>query len=170
MQKCTICKEEKDLSCFYKDRSKKNGVGNRCIACERSREYSDLKNNRKKERYHTDPESNRKIRMWSKEGKIRNFEAHLWRVARYRAKKRGWAFNIEATDLVIPEFCPLLGIKLVRGKGRIDSSPTIDRKIPELGYVKGNVAIISWKANRMKYNAGREDILNFAKNLVDYIS
>ena len=33
-----------------------------------------------------------------------------------------------------------------------DNSPTLDRIVPELGYVPGNVAVISWKANRLKGN------------------
>jgi hypothetical protein len=30
------------------------------------------------------------------------------------------------------------------------NTPTIDRIRPELGYVKGNCVIVSWKANWMK--------------------
>ena len=34
-----------------------------------------------------------------------------------------------------------------------DDSPSIDKIIPEKGYVKGNVAIISQLVNRVKNNA-----------------
>lgn len=36
---------------------------------------------------------------------------------------------------------------------RHDGSPTIDRIINDLGYVKGNVIVISWRANRIKSDA-----------------
>lgn len=86
--------------------------------------------------------------------------------AKARAVKKGLEFNIEPSDIVIPEVCPLLGIPLVRGRGRIvDSSPTIDRIDSSKGYTKGNIWIISAKANRMKSDGTLEDILTMAKNL-----
>lgn len=74
--------------------------------------------------------------------------------AKTRSKKLGLPFNLEENDIVIPEFCPVLGVKLVLGTdyettGR-DNCPSMDRVIPELGYVKGNVRIISKKANTIK--------------------
>ena len=82
--------------------------------------------------------------------------------ARNRAKKNGWSFDLEEKDIVIPEFCPVLGIKLEykRGtgvkRGDVSSyldSPSLDRIKPELGYVKGNVMVISYRANVLKSNA-----------------
>jgi hypothetical protein len=73
--------------------------------------------------------------------------------AKKRAKKRGLPFSITVEDVPIPDRCPVLDIPLVPwepGKGRTGSSPSIDRIIPELGYVRGNVAVISWKANHIK--------------------
>ena len=71
--------------------------------------------------------------------------------ARSRAKKLDIPFEITIEDIVIPEFCPVLGIKLAYGgmKER-DSSPSLDKRVPELGYVPGNIAVISHLANRIK--------------------
>lgn len=74
------------------------------------------------------------------------------RSARKRALSRGIPFDIVWFDIEIPKKCPVLGIELalgVRG-GFKDASPTIDRVIPEKGYVKGNVAVISKRANTIK--------------------
>jgi hypothetical protein len=47
-----------------------------------------------------------------------------------------------------------------------DNTPSLDKIIPSLGYVKGNVAVISWKANVMKSNLSidmLESILSYIK-------
>jgi hypothetical protein len=74
--------------------------------------------------------------------------------AKIRAKKAGVPFDLEPEDLSLPEFCPILGIKLEKG-GPIserDSSPSLDRLVPELGYTLDNVSIICHRANRLKSN------------------
>jgi hypothetical protein len=70
---------------------------------------------------------------------------------RLRAKKRGLPFDITKDDLIVPEFCPVLGIPLRPKQGkRADDGPSVDRIDPVKGYVRGNVAVISWLANRIK--------------------
>lgn len=78
-------------------------------------------------------------------------EYEMWSNAKTRAKKIRQEFNLDYKDINIPEFCPILGIKLDRNSGR-DSSPSLDRINPALGYVKGNIWVISNKANRLKSN------------------
>lgn len=86
--------------------------------------------------------------------------------ARARARARGLACTITADDLVVPKRCPLLGIRLAPGRGKMhDSSPTIDRIDSRKGYVRGNVWIISWRANRMKSDATLREIETLARNL-----
>lgn len=71
-----------------------------------------------------------------------------------KCKKRGIPFDITVDDLSIPTHCPILGIELQFNEGGAkDNSPSIDRIIPEMGYVKGNVIVISGRANRIKNNA-----------------
>src|SRR4051812_25073713 len=62
----------------------------------------------------------------------------LWEGARKRAALRDIPFFIEQNDIPnIPEFCPVLGLRLKRSgrRGPSDNSPSLDRLIPELGYV-----------------------------------
>jgi len=83
--------------------------------------------------------------------------------AKRRAKKRGMEFNITKEDLHMPSVCPILGIPLSVGEnGHHHGSPSIDRIDSTKGYVKGNVHIISWRANALKNNATIEELLAIA--------
>ncbi len=78
----------------------------------------------------------------------------LVREAKIRATARSLPFDLNSRDLVVPTHCPALGIPLSVGDGKLhDGSPTLDRLRPELGYVRGNVNVISHRANRIKNNA-----------------
>jgi hypothetical protein len=80
----------------------------------------------------------------------------LWSTAKARAKERGLIFSITLDDFTIPQRCPVLGIPLVvlsKRQLRGDTSPTLDRILPHLGYVAGNVRVISFRANLLKSNA-----------------
>ena len=71
--------------------------------------------------------------------------------ARESAKRQGLPFDLEESDIVIPECCPVLGIAIEKASGsRTYNSPSLDKLIPALGYVKGNVQVISWRANKLK--------------------
>lgn len=84
-----------------------------------------------------------------------------------RAKKKNLPFNVGIEDVIIPEFCPVLGIKLCCGIGKtLPSSPTIDRFVPELGYVKGNIFVISHRANTIKQDAD----INEVKLVLEYMT
>lgn len=65
---------------------------------------------------------------------------------------------------ITPTHCPALGLKLLPEAGNfIDASVSIDQKIAGKGYVKGNILIISMRANRMKGNATRAELKAFAR-------
>ena len=70
--------------------------------------------------------------------------------AKDRARARNLPFNITADDVVVPPICPALGIPLVTGQKRSAMSPSLDRVQPRLGYVPGNVRVVSDRANRLK--------------------
>lgn len=74
--------------------------------------------------------------------------------ARLRAKRYGLPFDLVEADIIVPIHCPVLGVILAVGGGRRKpNSPTLDRVFPDRGYIKGNVCVISWRANRLKDNA-----------------
>lgn len=79
--------------------------------------------------------------------------------AKSRAKKFGLPCDITVEALHWPTHCPILGLELDYnktnpGERKIRHSvPTLDRKVNELGYVLGNVFVISHRANRIKSDA-----------------
>ena len=85
--------------------------------------------------------------------------------AKDRAKKRGIEFSIEESDIIIPDVCPIFRIPLFfmpHGNAKVGyvdpNTPTLDRIDNSKGYVKGNVWIISWRANRLKNDATIEEL------------
>jgi hypothetical protein len=85
-----------------------------------------------------------------------------------RCKKKQIPFDITSDDILaaMPQNgrCPALDIPLVFGGGRGPkrNSASIDRIMPSLGYVSGNIAIISHKANSMKQDGTAEELRRVA--------
>jgi hypothetical protein len=82
-------------------------------------------------------------------------EYNLWCGAKTRSNRDGILFSITPDDIKIPEFCPVLGIKLQAGVGsgrHLAESPSLDRFDPMQGYTKENIWVISFRANSWKSN------------------
>lgn len=78
----------------------------------------------------------------------------IYQRAKKRAKDAKLPFDLRVADISVPGVCPILGIPLRVGDGKsCDNSPSIDRRIPAAGYVRGNIAIISQRANQIKNSA-----------------
>lgn len=92
---------------------------------------------------------------------------YMYTTALRRAKRYGLEFTITLDDIQVPRVCPVLHIPLlydVTGK-RTSATPSLDRIDNSLGYVPGNVSVISWKANHLKRDLMVEDI----KRLYEYM-
>jgi hypothetical protein len=98
---------------------------------------------------------------------------HVIGTIRARSRKQKIPFNLTPEDIisVIPKDrqCPALGIPLNWGSrgGMSRNSPSIDRIVPSLGYIAGNIAIISHKANSMKQDAVDSNELRLLANWMD---
>lgn len=100
-----------------------------------------------------------------KHGKSRTPEYIMWQMAKHRARRFGLPFSISVQDVVIPEFCPMLEIPLFQANGVLhDNSPSLDRRNPGKGYVKGNIRVISYKANRAKSNLTLDEMKLMVEN------
>jgi hypothetical protein len=79
---------------------------------------------------------------------------HAVNCARRRAKKKNLPCDITAAYVVsiMTERCPVFNtkFKFTGNKTIRPESPTLDRKIPSKGYIKGNVVIVSNRANMIK--------------------
>lgn len=129
---CNACGLAKKLDEFPPDRRARDGKQARCRAC---------------------------INRWMKEY-YRSKPAELMlRRAKARARKEGFEFDLSLEDILpLPDICPVLGVAL-----RITAGPhdpfaySLDRVDNDKGYVRGNVAVMSYRANRLKNDGTAED-------------
>lgn len=96
--------------------------------------------------------------------------ADMHRLAKKRAANKDLPFNITRQDIadVWPkdDYCPALRIPLkikVGNKIPTDNSPNLDRVIPILGYVKGNIAVVSKLANSIMSSARPSEVIKVGK-------
>lgn len=93
---------------------------------------------------------------------------YLWRKAKRRAEKEGLLFDIEVTDVVIPKLCPVFGIPIGPLMGQ-NNGASIDRIEPDKGYTKGNIVVISRRANTLKGNATIHELIDLARFYSSYL-
>lgn len=118
---------------------------------------------RTKEWFKAHPEYNRiKLAEHGKKDPVRRMLHGL----KARAKKNGMKFSLSREDITIPDICPVLGIRLVKGSGGfLANSPSVDRMDNNQGYVPGNVQVVSLRANLLK----RDGTLDEFRKIVAYM-
>jgi hypothetical protein len=172
-KKCKDCGKMKPLTDFHHRSDSKDGVRNACKACKKITDGNDwLKRRDKKMVINKKYKQRNKCRVLAKMRDYRdnNRESIMLAVVKKRAKKIGVPFHLTIKDIVIPECCPLLGIKLKYNgtRNNRDSSPSIDRIVPRKGYVTGNIKVISYRANRIKNDATPEELILSASRIDEY--
>lgn len=101
--------------------------------------------------------ADRPWRVWKK--KKRSGTSRQWMHARRRARDVGVPYDRAIEKIPFPAICPVLGIPLSReADAPLASRPSIDRMVPEKGYVVGNVRIISFRANTLKSDATVDEV------------
>lgn len=90
-------------------------------------------------------------------GLSKSYAQMLYNTAKQRARRKGFKFDISVEDILVPERCPVFDTLLNTTWGSAKQNnadrmnvATLDRVNPNLGYVKGNVAVISYRANMLK--------------------
>lgn len=154
MKQCTKCKIYKEESSFRKNKKTKKGIMSICRNCSNelqrlnSPKYRENKNKRTRARY------------------LENLEKMMLKRTKYKCEIEDIPFNLELSDIIIPEYCPILEVKMIP---YTYTAASIDRIVPELGYTKGNIWIISRKANVMKNDANLKELEIFCKNIKEKI-
>lgn len=181
-KECNTCGRLLPIENYSINNNLKYGRSNRCKECDREVWTVYKENNRDRinkeyvERYHSDPEfkehrlkTGKKVR---EKRKIEHPEKVILQAAKARAKEKGWDFNIDASDIIFPTHCPILGVELLKpGSSQyMFNSPSIDRIDSSKGYVKGNVRIISLRANTMKNDANLSELKIFSENIIKYMN
>jgi len=98
---------------------------------------------------------------------------YIIRNSKYTAIRRDIYFDLKYTDFEIPEYFPILNIKLSYMQESDGNSPhhaTLDRIDNSNGYVKGNVIIMSRLANSMKNQADFNQLTMFCNNIPKLIN
>ena len=98
----------------------------------------------------------------SKHYKSLTSKRKLYDRAKARAASKGLEFNISLDDVIVPALCPVLGVKMAANTG---TAPSLDRIDSSKGYIRGNVAVISTRANYLKGNATVEEL----QKVLDYM-
>lgn len=82
--------------------------------------------------------------------------------AKSRATLGGFPFALTSSSVELPDFCPYLGVPLIYTRDSTDTRPpglaTLDKIVPEKGYVDGNVLVVSHRANRLKSDATPDEL------------
>lgn len=155
-RKCSNCKIIKPIEEF--GRHANNSRRMCCLVCydkitpqeQKRRDFLSLDNHKRLDRIY----------------KTSNCRLLMLKNARLRARKKNLDFNIELIDIIIPNICPVLGIEIKQNIGKSgDFSPSLDRVDNGKGYIKGNIRVISHKANSIKRDGKLEDF----KMIINYI-
>lgn len=136
---CRICNTEQDIDQFQRSRMNASGHDHRCRSC-RS-----------------------KIARQERE---ENYFLHYCRGKKSECKRKGYDFDLtpEYLESIWTGKCPVFSVDLFRASEGMGShkSAHLDRLDPSKGYLIGNVAWISGRANRIKYDATAEELRKIA--------
>ncbi len=149
---CSCCDVYKDEKEYYADKTGKLGLQHRCKECQKRNKGKYTDNARERNRQH----------------KMEDPLNHMYSRLKKSAKDDNKVFSIKLEDLKFSDRCPIYGTEWDLSHIRSDQTPTVDRVDNTKGYIKGNVKIISWKANRLKHTASLKEIEALAKYMKEH--
>ena len=149
-KKCNMCLLQKPISEFYKQRKINSGgrkvfyLNHICKKCDNA--------------------SSRSRVVESIENKI----SASFRASQSRSKKDNIPFDIDIDyllELYKKQDGKCFYSKIEMSKERGDYTISIDKKEPNLGYVKGNIVLCCWLINNMKRHLGEDRFINMCKTI-----
>lgn len=155
---CNKCLQEKEVTFFPVRKNRKSGYYSICKSC---------KNEYRSKKYIIDKSEN-PINFWIS----RNINGVRW-----RAKKNSIEFNLDSDyiyNLILNQDkkCPYCECNLCFLNNRDDkvTSPSFDRLIPSIGYLKENVVVCCYRCNSIKNNATYDELNLIVNNLKNVIN
>lgn len=142
-----------------------------CVDCRQGqrarRKIANAEHDREyQQRYRQDHPEHGEAKRQKYQGNASERLRYIVNAARRRARQGGYPFDLTVETLPpVPEHCPVLGIPLEFSARRTDSTPSLDKRIPSLGYVRGNIEWMSWRANRLKNDASPDELLRLAAHV-----
>jgi hypothetical protein len=172
-KQCSKCKQVLSVENFSKHAQCKDGLRSYCKKCaaKSDKQWRQNAGNAKRKQW-LDNGGREWMREYRASNSVRFKTADMLKDARMRARHKSVPFDIDIDYLrsmvgenaELASRCPVFHVLLdwscYRGDGNnsVPNSPSLDRIDPERGYVKGNVWIISHKANRIKSDATHEEL------------
>ncbi len=152
-------------ACFRTARYASEG---KCVYCVRARDRARYGKRRPQQKAYYEANKDEICARARVHGKAKHAKDPRYKMlasAKLRAKAAGRECTVTLDDIVVPEFCPLLGVKITTGTRQVKTnSPTLDRKDSTKGYVPDNIWVISWRANRIKSDSTLEEMKLLVKN------
>ncbi len=155
MKWCPRCRQHKDV--FHKNASRSDGLSSWCAACcvvhSKAWQATHGRGGRPETRLACNARWRAKHRLHA-----------LLSAIRRKCAREGIPYSISESYFTSwPIVCPVLGIRIDWSCGPLRANtPSIDRIIPVLGYIPGNVVIVSMRANRLKSDATPEEMCRLA--------
>ena len=177
---CNKCRTLKPQSEFYPSNGGRFGVGNLCKECDNKKSKKWREANPEKIREH-----NRKYREANPE-KIKEYnrkyrEANQFKIAirlvKMRSNKKKIPFDLDIEHLEqlwekCEGICSMTGVPMLKmseeGHGKDPFVVSVDRIVPEKGYVKGNVRLVSFWYNATRSNNDDKFTLEMFQRTIDH--
>lgn len=160
-KQCSKCRQVLPVALFNKNKCRRDGLQSTCKSCH-SHRLATWRSNGGLE----------KQQAYRKANPVATKTCGMTKDAKARAAKKNLPFDINVDyirsmvgeNAEFASHCPVFGFPLDwscqrdNGGKSLPNSPSLDRIDPERGYVKGNVWIISHRANRIKNDATHEEL------------
>ncbi len=134
---CKLCYVSKPFDCFHRSARQQFGLADHCKPCRKEEAASRYK------------------RDWF----------HMFCLGK-RSYCKTYQIDFDLTSdylkSIWTDTCPVFGYEFVLGDKAHPACPALDRLDPKKGYVQGNVAFISSRANRIKYDASVNELRRIA--------
>jgi hypothetical protein len=104
------------------------------------------------------------LRDGANSGDIEKTQKYIHLMVRTRARKTGVEYTLLQEDIPVVYKCPVFGYDLMAHEGSPqNNSFSLDKIDPKKGYVKGNVQVVSFRANNLKNSLRPEEAMAFVK-------